>query len=499
MREGHLPALSALWARGRVVPTKAPYGTFVGSTWPTFATALRPEHHDHWNWIHVDRDHTDHYVSPRVQQGTPFWRSLDAAGLRVAVADVPHSLAPAEFDGMFVSEWGCHDRLEGTQWTPRDLLRRLDVEPHPVGCLPAPSHSQRFAACDNHHRTGLVRTAEETSALVDDLVVGIERKGQLLSRMLDDEPDALFAVFSESHCVGHQLWHVHDPTHDRHDPAVRAAQPDDPLLTVYSALDAAVGRLVDRVGPDVPIALHLSHGMQAHYDGTHLLDALLWRMEDIDRGATPGRLSRSIGRLPLPLSRRSRGLAYGWAGRKPESTAPADPDSRARRRYYQVHNNTVVGGIRVNLAGRETGGLVPAGQRDAVLDELEQRLAGVVNLATGEPAVLRTVRGTDVHADLDSTVLPDLYVEWDRTAQLERVWSPTLGIVHVPYRHWRTGDHHDDGTIVVVAPDVEPGRSADAVDLVDVPVTLCDRLGVRIDGADGAVIPTFSPSSMLDA
>ncbi|MDE0803976.1 MAG: alkaline phosphatase family protein, partial [Acidimicrobiales bacterium] len=365
MSEGRLPAFAAAYERGHVVPTKAPYGTFVGSTWPTFATGLRPEHHRHWNWIEVERDHTDHYASPRIQGGIPFWRRLDDAGLRVALADIPHSLAPAGFNGMFVSEWGCHDRLEGTQWTPRGLLRDLGVDPHPVGCTPAPPHSQRFAPCDNHHRTGLVRTAEETAALVDDLLVGIERKERLISRMLDDEPDALFAVFSESHCVGHQLWHVHDPTHERHDPAVLAAQPDDPLLTVYQALDAAIGRLVDRVGPDVPVALHLSHGMRAHHDGTHLLDALLWRMEDVDRGATPGRLSQTIGRLPGGLSGRALTLAYNWAGRKPESSAPADPESRSRRRFYQVHNNTVVGGIRVNLSGRETNGIVPAAGRSA--------------------------------------------------------------------------------------------------------------------------------------
>ena len=488
MRDGLLPSLAAIRSRSLAFPTKAPYGTFVGSTWPSFATGRRPEHHDHWNWIQVDLDHTDRYVSPRQQTGDAFWRHLDRAGLRVAVADVPHSLAPASFDGSFVSEWGGHDRLEGTQWTPTDLLTRMGVGPHPVGCRPAPDDSLRFAPCDPHHRSGLVRDATETAALVHDLLVGIERKQTMIEFLIDGGHDVVISVFGESHCVGHQLWHVHDGDHDRHDPAVLASLPDDPLLMVYRRLDAAVGALVDRVGPGTTVLVHLSHGMQAHHDGTHLLDPLLWRIEQIDACATPGRISQALDRVPIELRGPALPIAYRWAGRKPESTAPDTPHERAARRFYQLHNNTVVGAVRVNQQGREQPGVVAVADRPELLDHLEQRLASVINLASGEPVVERCVRGDDIHERRPDDLLPDLYVEWNRRTQIERVWSPELGVVRVPYRHWRTGDHHDDGTLFVAGPDVEPGDDAEPIDLIDVPVSICARFGVDLPDADGVAM-----------
>ncbi len=489
MRSGLLPALAALAEEAMVTPTKAPYGTFVGSTWPSFATGMRPEHHHHWNWIHVEHDHTDHYVSPRHQAGRPFWIDLDRAGLRVAVADVPHSLAPASFSGSFISEWGCHDRLEGTQWTPSDLINRIGVPPHPVGCRPAPPHSQRFAACDPHHRSGLVRSAEETAALVDDLLVGIDRKQQVVEFLIDDGHDAVISVFCESHCVGHQLWHVHDPRHDRHDPSVRASLERDPMLSVYQRLDQAIGALLDRVGPETTVMVHLSHGMQAHHDGTHILDPLLWRIEEVEAGRTPGRLSRLLERAPVELSGPVLRRAYEWAGRKPVSTAPSDAAGRASRRFYQIHNNTVVGGIRINQRGHEQPGVVAAADCDDVLDLVRRRLSSVINLRSGEPIVERFVRGEDVHEGGDAALLPDLYIEWNRSAQIERVWSPELGIVRVPYLHWRTGDHNDDGTLFVRGPDITPGHHSEPIDVVDLPVTICRRLGSELPDADGTSMP----------
>ena len=55
------------------------------------------------------------------------------------------------------------------------------------------------------------------------------------------------AVFSPSHCAGHHFWAVHDADHPRHDPAT-AGVLGDPIVDVYEAQDAALGRLLDVVG-----------------------------------------------------------------------------------------------------------------------------------------------------------------------------------------------------------------------------------------------------------
>ena len=159
------------------------------------------------------------------------------------------------------------------------------------------------------------------------------------------------------------------------------------------------------------------------------------------------------------------------------------------RRFYQLHNNTVVGGIRINQRGREQPGVVAPADLEDVLELIQHRLSSLVNLRSGEPIVHRFVRGEDVHEGDDDALLPDLYVEWNRSVQIERVWSPELGIVQVPYTHWRTGDHNDDGTLFVTGPDIAPGRDAEPIDVVDLPATICRRLGAELPDADGTSMP----------
>lgn len=491
MAAGRLPHLAALASAGRTAPTRAPYGTFVGSTWPTFATGRRPERHGHWCWIEVGHDLDDHHVSPRRRVGRAFWTALDDAGVSVGVADVPHSLAPAAFGGSFLSEWGAHDRLEGTQWSPPDLLERIGVGPHPVNSRPAPPDSQRFAPCDVSHRSGHLRDAGESRALVDDLLEGIAAKQRIVEHLVD-EHEVVVAVFGESHCVGHQLWHLHDPGHEWHDPAVAAAA-DRPLERVYERLDHAVGAIVDRLGPDALVLVHLSHGMTSHHDGTHLLDPLLWRIErrvfqPDDPAHRPGRLSSVLAGRSQLVAGRWLPVARRWAQGKPVAAAPVGVAGRSGRRFFQAHNNTVVGGVRLNVVGREQHGLVEPDRVDELLDTLDTELRRPINLRTGRPAVRRTVRAGEVHEGDRADHLPDLYVEWDRSVQIEEVWSPDLGVVRVPYTHWRTGDHHDVGLLLARGPGVTAGRGGPIVDLADLGVTIASSVGVDLGDVDGRPI-----------
>ena len=50
---------------------------------------------------------------------------------------------------------------------------------------------------------------------------------------------------------------------------------------MYEGLDRAVGRLLALAGPDTTVLVLLSHGMNAHYDATFLLDEALRRIEGV--------------------------------------------------------------------------------------------------------------------------------------------------------------------------------------------------------------------------
>jgi predicted AlkP superfamily phosphohydrolase/phosphomutase len=163
-------------------------------------------------------------------------------------------------------------------------------------------------------------------------------------------------------------------------------------------------------------------------------------------------------------------------------------------RYFDVPNNDVYGGIRINLAGREPAGWVrPGADFDAVCSELECELRQLVNLETGRPLVRRVLRTAEHYVGEHLDALPDLLVEWDREAPIRRIHSPRIGTIEGEFRGGRTGDHKPNGLLMAAGPGIPPQRLERPVSVTDVAPTLAARLGVSLTDVDGAPIPELVP------
>ncbi|MFL6204920.1 MAG: glycosyltransferase [Acidimicrobiales bacterium] len=496
-RAGACPNIARLLAEGAVVETVAPYGTFVGSTWKSFATGLEVGHHRYHNWVQLAEGQYDFRpTSPRESGGTPFWETLSARGRSVCVLDVPHSELPSELHGILLKEWGCHDRHHGTASFPAELLDELAqaVGDHPYGSCPPPRGEDQFAPCDYTLRDGVHRTLDEQRRLFELITQGLDAKRRASLHLLDRGGwDLFISVVGESHCVGHQLWHVHQQDHPRHDAAARRLL-GDPVLEVYRRLDGVIGEHLDRAGPDAACYVHLSHGMQSHFDGDHLLDEVLLRLDDDDRSGVPTGWRSQVARrvldaAPSSVGQPLRHLAAAGLRRRIAAAPPAPAiihGPRADRRWFWIPNNTAVSGLRFNVVGREPSGLVAEADREALAAIIERGLLELINVDTGGPAVRRVVRAEDVLERSPGDTFPDLFVEWHRSVPVERVWSPRIGTVYAPYEHWRTGDHTDRGLLLATGPRITPGVRADPMGLTEIAPTLAASLGEDLDGLDGA-------------
>ena len=76
---------------------------------------------------------------------------------------------------------------------------------------------------------------------------------------------------------------------------------------------------------------------------------------------------------------------------------------------------------------------------DAVCEQLRKDLLALVNVVTGEPVVRRVERSDRWYGRSSTDTLPDLFIDWQRSALIETVWSPKIGLVHAPYTNWRVG------------------------------------------------------------
>jgi predicted AlkP superfamily phosphohydrolase/phosphomutase len=457
---GRMPNVAALVEQGVSAAMRNPSGCYVGATWPSLFTGVSPGRHGRFSPGYIEPGTYEvhrHRSTPTAHE--PFWNALARAGRRTAVIDVPHAIRGPVIHGMHIVDWGSHDRGSFGAWPAAlqsDVVERFGE--HPV------------KDCDTYTARGAL------SDLRRDLLSGISRKADVCEFVLDQGGwDLFFGVFGESHCAGHQFWHLHDPSYPTHDRAL-AETMGDPLIDVYEALDAALGRVLTRVDDDAVVVLLLSHGMGPHYDGSWALSEILTRIDSAWGGASrrvvaQERLRRAGRRLTLRGHR--RGPASADVERLLDGT----------KRFYRAPNSSTSGAIRINLRGREpTGRVSPERDYDEVCERLSHELLALVNLETGRPAVRAVVRTADLFDGPALARMPDLFVEWDRDQPIRSLASPTIGRLDGRPASSRSGDHFRDGFLVARGPSIRPGRLGAPIESTDVAPTLCALLAVELPG-----------------
>lgn len=491
--DGKLPFIRALMEAGTTGPLLGVDGFHVGSTWPSFYTGLSPAGHGFHRIDQVAPGTYDFFRpldTPTGIGGVPFWKVASDAGKRVAVLDVPLTRLESDLNGIQIVEWGGHDAVFGFQTSPPTLADETLAR---VGAYPLPSD------CDADRST-----ADDFERFVSGLELAVAKKTALTLALLDqDDWDLAIQVFTEGHCVGHQCWHLHDPTHPSHDRQMREAV-GDPLERVYRALDAGVGAILEKAGA-THVFLFSSHGMRGFHGADFLLPEILYRLGATtpptplhDRAARRARRllrgtglhTRAARRVHRRLTRRRshpRTLAY-WA-------------DVGTSRCFPIPNGSPVSAIRLNLVDREPRGVLRAGREaERFCEELARDLESVVDDRTGSPLVVAVERTDSMYAGPRRDWLPDLLVVWndvvvgtlahaDGNDSTVRAYSDKIGTVEKQNSNQRTGDHHPNGLYAFTGPGIPAGASGEPVRLVDLYPTVCRLLGIQASHVDGDLIP----------
>ncbi len=495
--QGDLPAFRDLLIEASTHEVINPPGVFEGSLWASFLTSDDVMKHGYWNWEEIAPGTYDHReTNVGDVQGEPFWVQLDAAGESVAIIDVPHSRPYALSNGIQLCEWGAHDLHLGLSSVPPSLVQDVLTR---IGEYPVqgqrPDGGVQVAPDDYAHRSGPARSAAELARLRDDIVAGVRKKTELSLHYLDQRHwDLFLTVFGESHMVGHQCWHLHDPDYVLFDADLRAAV-GDPVRDTYQALDESLGQLRARADASTTTFVFLSHGMGPHHDGKYLLAPVLARLDSgppghltfLGRAAkktwahAPNMLRRGMRRLLVPV------LAWRYPGRAVASSPEVPLEER---RWFQTPNNYSVGGVRFNVVGRERQGRVhPGTELKAAYRTVTAGLLALVNADTGTPVVTSVARCDDLYDRSGVDSLPDLFVEWNLEHRIETVWSPDVGLVRVPDPEWRTGEHTSaNGVLLTTGPDVPAGAQLTPLRIEDIGPTIADRLGVSMTDVSGRTV-----------
>jgi hypothetical protein len=143
------------------------------------------------------------------------------------------------------------------------------------------------------------------------------------------------------------------------------------------------------------------------------------------------------------------------------------------------------GFVRINVNGREPGGIVDPKDYRAVCDEISEILCGLRDARNGVPMVSDIVR-TREDPLTDDKRLPDadLVVAWQDEFCTD-VAESRFGRLG-PYPHYRAGSHRHRGFICAIGPGIQPGGTVEGGHVMDLAPTILQLLGVPIpDHIDG--------------
>jgi predicted AlkP superfamily phosphohydrolase/phosphomutase len=303
---------------------------------------------------------------------------------------------------------------------------------------------------------------EETSALRDGVfsdddylaqVALVQRDSRAMLELALDRfapGDATFVYLSDIDLQCHMLWRHADPKypgrgHPARDPAIAAAHAGD-IERFYRDVDAALGRVRERLPDGTRLLVMSDHGFQPYVRKFHL-NAWL----------------RERGYLVL-----ANGAKTGRVG--------VDDVDWTRSRAYGIGFN----GLYLNLAGRESRGIVPAEEAEALLAEIAKALEAERDPDTGEPVVLRAYPGREIFHGERAAEGPDLVVGYNQGyagSDPSTLGEITLAVLEDNTSRW-SGNHLIDPRLVPGVLLVNGAVEAGDHDLTDVTVSLLDHYGL---------------------
>ena len=482
--EGLLPTFAGLISGGAVYRLGNPMETLPGAIWPELvsgrSSGQAPLYY-HPRQVRSGEAAYRPIEAAEVDAEDYYWVRASRAGRRVAVIDMPQTVASPDLNGIQLFEWGLHDRNFNIASAPPALLDDIRAR---YGDHPVPH-------CDRHKRR-----PEGYRALRDDLLAGAESKTRLLLDAMGREDWDLFSCcYGETHCVGHQFWHFRDDGHPWHDPDA-PAEFREAVRDVYRRVDAGIGELIAAAGAGATVLVVASHGMGPYNGGPQLLPEVLVRLglgSDGGHGTLASRALRKaqevVHQAPRPLQPLLKTLARTGPVKGIQSAAGCliNPLESPKTRACVLRNNRC-GAIRLNIRGREPFGRVePGAEAAALTTEIRRELLALKDPATGEPIVARVTTATEAFGPDHHPDVPDIMVVF-RTdlGVIERCASARVGEVYVENYHPnipRSGDHTVESRLWAFGPGITPGGGVHAGNVLDLAPTVLALLDVPIPPA----------------
>jgi predicted AlkP superfamily phosphohydrolase/phosphomutase len=338
---------------------------------------------------------------------------------------------------------------------------------HPIAFSWPPDYSEAL-----HKRFGLFKTIgwpEDTWSLpsgvgdeklfLEDMAFTRAKDEEILTGLLGDRKDDLYIqIFYFTDRIGHLFWRFLDPGHPAYD-AVLAAKYAPEVLAAYQAMDALVGKARALAGPEALFIVCSDHGFASFRRGVNINTWLVRNGFMTLKGQTedPATLEKLFDTRDLFQNvdwKRTKAYALG------------------------------LGGIYLNVVGRERDGVVLPGQEyDEVRRSIKEGLEALVDPLTKEHPITRVWTREELYTGFDANLIPDLRAGNGLNYRVS--WQTTLGgvppdVLEDNHKAW-SGDHCSNDPdlvrgILFMNRKLQKGDPA----MIDIAPTVLKSLGLEV-------------------
>jgi predicted AlkP superfamily phosphohydrolase/phosphomutase len=326
----------------------------------------------------------------------------------------------------------------------------------------------------------------------------IER-AKSVTYLLQNKPWDLFIyVIETTDNLQHEVWHLMDETHPRHDAEVAARVQAD-ILDYYQTVDGLLGEMVALVPDDALVVVLSDHGFGPFHKFFYInnwlaeLGLLKFKRSPLSLvkrlafrlGVTPITALKWVIRLRLSGMRKNvkRGRGRGMLKRLFLSFADVDWN---RTKAFSVGN---FGQVYLNARPQRPQGPVSPDEYEALRDTIAREALALRDPADGAQIVRKVYKREEVFHGHSIDRMPDLVLHTDRARYVSfghadfgsnKVIEPSIG---------QTGHHHMDGVLALRGPGIRPGVTLEGACILDLAPTVLHYMGLDVpDNMDGHVL-----------
>ena len=481
--QGCLPTIKRLIATGsqaRLISTIPP---ITGAAWTSLATGLNPGKTGVLDFLNRrDSSYKLYVTTSQDFQRRAFWDIASKSGYRVGIVNYPMLYPTYPINGFMVSGVGSLKYFDITY--PKHLHRIIDEV--------AQGYSVDFDIWNPKY--------DDEVLFIKDLVEHLEKRIRVICHLMQEEPwDVFVAVYSCTDWILHAFWKHFDNTYPNHDPE-KAKQFMKGFVKFWKKVDSALSKMLKLAGPQTTTFLVSDHGFGPLRGTFNVLTWLrrkgfLVMKSTISPQRAVRKVLRQLGRIILntPLKRfiprrfvDKDSHLFKWVGEWGKSAT--EQISFRKSVAYALGNTIPFGGIWINLQHRDSMGIVPEAEYNALkqtiiakLREIPQEIKQNMTVEIFDPCQIyngdRLRYGPDI-----------LFMLNKGQTVIAKTFDDIL-YRDGPYLPRHTGAHRREGIFLASGPNIRRGTILADAQITDIAPTILHLLKVPIPSdTDGRIL-----------